>query len=70
MSDADTSRRTFMTLAATAPAALALGSTASAQGAMAGPTTLPGAVKAAVVTGSSRGIGAATANVWRAMALP
>lgn len=62
MSDADTSRRTFMALAATAPAALAMGSTASAQAATASPTTLPGAGRAAVVTGSSRGIGAATAK--------
>jgi 3-oxoacyl-[acyl-carrier protein] reductase len=62
MSDADTSRRTFMTLAATAPAALALGSTASAQAATANPATLPGSGRAAVVTGSSRGIGAATAK--------
>ncbi len=65
MSDADTSRRAFMTLAAAAaatPAALAMGSTASAQAAGTGPSAGPGADKAAVVTGSSRGIGAATAR--------
>ena len=62
MSDADTTRRTFMTFATAAPAALALGSAASAQSATAGPTALPGAGRAAVVTGSSRGIGAATAK--------
>lgn len=62
MSDADTSRRTFMTIAAAAPAALAMGSAASAQSAGAGSSTLPGAGRVAIVTGSSRGIGAATAK--------
>jgi 3-oxoacyl-[acyl-carrier protein] reductase len=62
MSDTDTSRRTFMTLAATVPAALVMGSTASARAATAGTTALLGAGRAAVVTGSSRGIGAATAK--------
>lgn len=62
MSDADTSRRTFMALAAAAPAALATGGMASAQTAPFGRTALPGGDRAAVVTGSSRGIGAATAK--------
>lgn len=56
MSDTDSSRRTFMALAVAAPIAVA--SVASAQSAEAG----PGAGKAALITGSSRGIGAATAK--------
>lgn len=59
MSDADTSRRAFMALAAAAPAALAMQSAASAQTA---PFGLTGVGRAAIVTGSSRGIGAATAK--------
>ena len=62
MSDTDTSPRTFLTLAAAAPATLAMGSTASAQSGATRPTALPGAGKVAVITGSSRGIGAATAK--------
>ncbi|MBN8914363.1 MAG: SDR family oxidoreductase [Rhizobiales bacterium] len=62
MSDTDTSRRTFLTLAAAAPATLAMGSKASAQSGATRPTALPGAGKVAVITGSSRGIGAATAK--------
>lgn len=62
MSDVDTSRRTFMAFAAAAPAALVTGGAASAQTAPFGPTALPGVGRAAVVTGSSRGIGAATAR--------
>lgn len=62
MSDTDRSRRTFMALAAAAPAALALTSAASAQTSTASTGALPGAGRAAVVTGSSRGIGAATAK--------
>jgi len=62
MSDADTSRRTFMTFAAAAPAALALGSAASAQAAKAGAAALPCAGRAAIVTGTSRRIWAATAK--------
>ncbi|KFC62011.1 Short-chain type dehydrogenase/reductase [Devosia sp. LC5] len=58
----DNSRRSFLALTAAAPAALALGGAASAQTLEAGPDTLPGAGRAAVVTGSSRGIGAATAK--------
>jgi 3-oxoacyl-[acyl-carrier protein] reductase len=62
MSNTDNSRRAFLTLSAAAPAALALGDAALAQTSEASPGTLPGAGRAAVVTGSSRGIGAATAR--------
>lgn len=62
MSDTDTSRCTFLALTAAAPAALALGGMASAQTSETGPGALPAAGRAAVVTGSSRGIGAATAR--------
>ncbi|MBY3211739.1 SDR family oxidoreductase [Rhizobium laguerreae] len=62
MSNTDNSRRTFMALAAVAPAALALSGTASAQTSEASAGTAPRAGRTAVVTGSSRGIGAATAR--------
>ncbi|MBY3037293.1 SDR family oxidoreductase [Rhizobium laguerreae] len=62
MSNTDKSRRTFMALAAAAPAALALSGTASAQTSEASAGTAPRAGRTAVVTGSSRGIGAATAR--------
>lgn len=62
MSDTDTSRRNFLALTAAAPAALALGGAAAAQTAESGSGALPGGGRAAVVTGSSRGIGAATAK--------
>ena len=62
MADTQNSRRTFMALSAAVPAALALSGVASAQTAKATPATLPGAGRAAIVTGSSRGIGAATAR--------
>jgi len=58
----DNSRRTFLTLAAAGPAALAFGGAALAQTAEADPAPLPGTGRAAIVTGSSRGIGAATAK--------
>lgn len=58
----DTSRRNFMALTAAIPAALALGGVAAAQTAEASPAALLGAGRAAIVTGSSRGIGAATAR--------
>lgn len=53
----DTSRRTFMAMAAVAPAIAATGVAAAE-------TTVvrPGAGRAAIITGSSRGIGAATAK--------
>lgn len=60
MSDTDSSRRTFLALAAAVPSALAMTGIASAQ------TTQTAARNAqqrvAIVTGSSRGIGAATAK--------
>lgn len=56
----DTSRRTLLALAAAAPAA-ALATRASAQASTA-PASQPGTGRAAIVTGSSRGIGAATAR--------
>ena len=56
------SRRTFLAMSAAAPAAFALGGSAAAQTSAAGPASLPGAGKVALVTGSSRGIGAATAK--------
>ena len=56
----NTTRRTVLALAAAAPLVLATG--AMAQTAEAETGTLPGTGKAAVVTGSSRGIGAATAR--------
>lgn len=56
----DTSRRSLLALAAAAPVAAAGMATAqTSQGPSAG---LPGAGRAAIVTGSSRGIGAATAR--------
>lgn len=58
----DSSRRHFLTLAAAGPATLAFGGAALAQTAENGPSALHGAGKAAIVTGSSRGIGAATAK--------
>lgn len=62
MSETDKARRSFLAFSAAAPAAVALGGTASAQTAKGATGTLPGAGRAAVVTGSSRGIGAATAK--------
>lgn len=61
MSDIEKSRRTFLAIAAAA-APLAAAGMASAQTAQAGPRARPGAGRAAIVTGSSRGIGAATAK--------
>jgi 3-oxoacyl-[acyl-carrier protein] reductase len=60
MSDTDNSRRTFLAFAAAVPSVLAMTGPAAAQTADAG--TQPGARRAAIVTGSSRGIGAATAR--------
>ncbi len=57
----DTTRRNILALAAAAPAALAVGA-AAAQSPQSGSGILPGTGRAAVVTGSSRGIGAATAR--------
>ncbi len=61
------SRRTVLALAAAAPIAATVGR-ASAQADPAAARTLPGAGRVAIVTGSSRGIGAATARrlaTWR-----
>jgi 3-oxoacyl-[acyl-carrier protein] reductase len=55
------SRRTVLALAAAAPIAATVGR-ASAQADSAAARTLPGAGRVAIVTGSSRGIGAATAR--------
>jgi len=60
--DTNTSRRAFLTLAAAAPAALALAGTAAAQSQATAKASLPGEGRAAIVTGSSRGIGRATAK--------
>lgn len=56
----DTSRRALLALAAAVPVAAA--GAAAAQTSGAGSTALPGAGRSALVTGSSRGIGAATAR--------
>ena len=59
----DTSRRSLLALAASAVPAMAVAGAAQAQAAGAGAAQdRPGAGRAAVVTGSSRGIGAATAR--------
>ncbi|MBX4898783.1 SDR family oxidoreductase [Rhizobium bangladeshense] len=60
MSNTDNSRRSFLALAAAVPSALAMASVASAETSDAG--TQPNDKRGAVVTGSSRGIGAATAR--------
>lgn len=61
MSEIEPSRRDMLALGAALPAALVLSGTASAQTAQTS-TLLPGAGRVALVTGSSRGIGAATAR--------
>ncbi|MDK4717941.1 SDR family oxidoreductase [Rhizobium sp. CNPSo 3968] len=60
MSNTDNSRRSFLALAAAVPSALAMTRLASAQTLDA--DTRPSDKRGAVVTGSSRGIGAATAR--------
>ena len=62
MPDTDATRRTFLSLAAAAPLTLAVGGEAAAQSTEADLTAKPGIGRAALVTGSSRGIGAATAR--------
>ncbi|MBX5039107.1 SDR family oxidoreductase [Rhizobium lentis] len=62
MNDLSNSRRTFLALAATAPAAVAFATAATAQSSDAQPPTSSRAGRAAIITGSSRGIGAATAR--------
>ncbi|MFD1911106.1 SDR family oxidoreductase [Halodurantibacterium flavum] len=58
----DAARRTFLALAAAGPATLAFGGAALPQTAETNPAPRPGTGRAAIVTGSSRGIGAATAK--------
>ncbi|MDQ0996311.1 3-oxoacyl-[acyl-carrier protein] reductase [Phyllobacterium ifriqiyense] len=60
MSNTHNSRRTFLALAAAVPSALAITGVASSQTSDAG--NQPGGTRGAVITGSSRGIGAATAR--------
>ncbi|MBY5416447.1 SDR family oxidoreductase [Rhizobium leguminosarum] len=62
MSNTDNSRRTFLALAAAVPSAIAMSGIASAQSSDTGVVAQPGDKRGAVVTGSSRGIGAATAR--------
>lgn len=62
MSDTDNSRRAFLAMAAAVPSALAMTSVASAQSSDTGAIAQPNDKRGAVVTGSSRGIGAATAR--------
>lgn len=62
MTDTETSRRNFLAFTAAVPAALALGGVAAAQTSEAAPGALAAGGRAAIVTGSSRGIGAATAR--------
>lgn len=61
MSDTEPSRRNFLAMTAAAPVALTLGGVAMAQS-EGGSGALPGSGRSAIVTGSSRGIGAATAR--------
>lgn len=61
MSDTDSTRRSFLALAASVPA-IATGGVAAAQATASGTSTAPAAGRVALVTGSSRGIGAATAR--------
>lgn len=64
MSEHDTSRRNFLALSAAVPAVMAMAGAAGAQTQLETQETLlmPGVGKVAIVTGSSRGIGAATAR--------
>lgn len=61
MNETDTSRRTLLATAAVIPALVAAGA-ASAQAPSSGATRPSGAGRVAIITGSSRGIGAATAR--------
>lgn len=62
MSNQKNSRRTFLSLSAALPAAFALGGGAAAQAPTDSPKANARKEKVAIVTGSSRGIGAATAR--------
>jgi 3-oxoacyl-[acyl-carrier protein] reductase len=62
MSKTDNSRRTFLALAAAVPSAIAMSGIASAQSSDTGATAQTSEKRGAIITGSSRGIGAATAR--------
>lgn len=62
MSNTDNSRRTFLALAAAVPSAMAMSGIASAQSPDTRPIAQATDKRGAIVTGSSRGIGAATAR--------
>lgn len=62
MSNTENSRRTFLALAAAVPSAIAMTGLASAQSSDAGVIAEQRDKRGAIVTGSSRGIGAATAR--------
>ncbi len=62
MSNTDNSRRTFLALAAAVPSAMAMSGIASAQSPDTAPIAQATDKRGAIVTGSSRGIGAATAR--------
>ncbi|WJH38235.1 SDR family oxidoreductase (plasmid) [Aliirhizobium terrae] len=62
MSNTDNSRRTFLALAVAAPSALAMSGIASAQSSANDASAQSSETGSAIVTGSSRGIGAATAR--------
>lgn len=62
MSNTDNSRRTFLALAVAAPSALAMSGIASAQSSASDASAQSSETDSAIVTGSSRGIGAATAR--------
>lgn len=62
MSKSENSRRTFLALSTTAPIGVAIGAAAPAQVLEASTVAQPGGGRVAIITGSSRGIGAATAR--------
>lgn len=62
MPDTDNSRRTFLAMAAAVPTVLAMSGAASAQSSDTGTSAQSSGKRGAIVTGSSRGIGAATAR--------
>ncbi len=62
MSNTDNSRRTFLALASAVPSVIAMSGVASAQSSGTCVVAQPSDKRGAIVTGSSRGIGAATAR--------
>lgn len=62
MSNTDNSRRTFLALASAVPSVIAMSGVASAQSSGTSVVAQPSDKRGAIVTGSSRGIGAATAR--------